>query len=424
MEMQGTLGLVRGITSWVARLVIPALLVGCPSGELQFGPLWVKTSIAAADLDGDGRQDVVTVAEYVPGSGADDYGVLKVYRQTAAGSFATPDEVRVGRYPWRVKIGDVDGDDAPDLVVLGVEGGSGQSGVVYLLLQDRNNRGRFLAPQVIATTSRQFYDLALADLNGDRALDLVLAEGIGGGDGAQVLYQRATPRGTFNAPVAIALPGRAAHVAAGDLNADGLVDLAFYVTTGFNVYTGSTGNAMLVYGQLSGGFSNLTVLAPQIGLNAALVEITDVDDNGLNDVLIAFTPFSIDYQAKLTVLLQTATGSFAAVDSSLAGLSGIDGFVVANLNGDVYPEVATAGFFPTGSPTTVHSRVNVLVPIGPGAYGLAASYDMPAAMSRITASDLDGDTRNDLVVLGGDNRAFVMLQSAGTPGTFLPARPL
>jgi hypothetical protein len=413
----------RWVAQWAARLVMPALLVACPSGDGNIGSFWVETGIAAADLDGDGSQDVVTVAMYQPESADARQGVLKVYLQTAPGVFAAPVEMVVGRYPWQVKIRDVDGDGAPDVAVLDVEGGAGQSGVIYLVLQDRNNRGRFLAPQVIATTSRAFYDFELADLNDDGAPDLVLADGIGGGDGAQVLYQSLTQRGSFDAPVAIALPGRAAHVAAGDLNGDGLVDLAFYATTGFNVYTGSTGNAMLVYGQPGGGFSSATVLAPQVGLNAQLVEIADTDGNGLNDVVIAFTPFSVAYQAKLSVLLQTAA-SFTTVDSSLAGVRGIDGFVVADLNVDGRPDVATAGFFPTGSPTTVRSRVNVLVPIGPGTYGLAAVYELGVTTSSITAADLDGDGRNDLVLLGGDNLAFVMLQSVSTPGAFLPMRQL
>jgi hypothetical protein len=66
----------------------------------------------------------------------------------------------------------------------------------------------------------------------------------------------------------------------------------------------------------------------------------------------------------------------------------------------------------------------VLVPTGSGSYGLAAVYELGVTISRITAADLDGDGRNDLVLLGGDDLAYVMLQSAGAPGSFLPARPL
>ena len=182
METQETMRFMRWMLAWVTRLVVPALLVACPSSDADLGPIWIETSIAAADLDGDTRQDVVTVASYSR-SYEDKDGILKVYLQTTAGSYAAPAEVVVGRYPWLVKIGDVDGDNAPDLVVLDVGGASGQTGVIYLLLQDRNNRGRFLAPQSIVTASTVFYDFALADLNADGALDIVLAAGIGGGNG-------------------------------------------------------------------------------------------------------------------------------------------------------------------------------------------------------------------------------------------------
>jgi hypothetical protein len=119
------------------------------------------------------------------------------------------------------------------------------------------------------------------------------------------------------------------------------------------------------------------------------------------------------------------TDSFGAVDTSLSNIRGIDGFVVADLNGDSRPDVATTGFFPVGSPTVVRSNTNLLLPIGGGAYGVAAIYEMPAAMEAINAADIDGDGLNDLVLLGGDdNRAFVMTQSRSAPGTFLTPRAL
>lgn len=418
----------RQRTLWATAVVI-AVLAGCGGGGDDgdvgtLGPFWVSTDIAAADIDGDGRTDVVSVAMLSGGSGPDN-GYLDIRRQVAAGSFTAYDRYAVGRYPWRVEIGDVDGDGAPDLVMLDVIGGSSSNqDTLYLLLQDRTNRGRFLAPRVIAS-GLATYDFTIADINRDGAPDIVIAGGLAGADGALLLVQNAAQRGSFQPPAPLPLPGRAAQVGAGDLNGDGLTDLAFYATTGFSVAAGSSGHILIVHGQSGGGFGSPRGFAPQIGLNAQLVRIADVDGNGLPDVLVLFNPFSTDYRAKLTVLMQTSTDSFGAIDTSLSNIRGTDGFVVGDLNGDSRPDVATTGFFPVGSPTVVRSNTNLLLPIGGGAYGVAAIYEMPAAMEAINAADIDGDGLNDLVLLGGDdNRAFVMTQSRSAPGTFLAPRAL
>jgi len=398
-----------------------ATLVACGGGgtdDFSITPFWVETDIASADIDRDGRADVATVAALIRGVG-DQEGHLKIYRQGTSGAF-TVDEYVVGQFPWRVEVHDIDGDAREDVLVLDVIGEGFNNDVLYLLLQDSANPGRFLAPRAIAT-GLATYDFTVSDLNGDGAPDIVIAGGPGGSDGAQLLMQNAAQRGTFQPLTTLALPGRAQQVHSGDLNGDGLVDLAFYATTSFNVNTGSSGHIVISYGQAGGGFAPPITHAPQVGLNSELVRIADVEGNGLADVLVVFNPFSSDYRGKLTVLLQTTLGVFGAVDS-FPSLRGIDGFVVSDLNGDKRPEVATTGFFPDGS--RVRSSTNILAHVGGGVYGLAAVYEMPASMSAINAADVDGDGLNDLLLLGGDNRAFVMQQSGASPGTFLPAHAL
>jgi hypothetical protein len=115
-------------------------------------------------------------------------------------------------------------------------------------------------------------------------------------------------------------------------------------------------------------------------------------------------------------------GQLEVVDTSLASLSGLDSFVIADIVGDGRLDVATTGSYLVGS--TRRSRTNLLAPTVAGRYAQTAAIDMPVPMSRISAIDVDGDTLTDLILLGEGNRAFVMFQSAASRGTFSAPRQL
>ena len=289
--------------------VLAASLAACGGGGSDvsdLGPFWVATDIAAADLDNDGRTDVVSVA-MLANSGTQNQGYLRVYRQTSSWGFAFS-QYLVGTYPWRVKIADIDGDAAADLLILDVGRSGASPGMVWLMRQDRRNRGVFLAPEVVAAGLPSTYDFAVIDADLDGAPDIVLASGIGGSDGAALLLQDPSQRGTFRPATLITFPGKPQAVGMGDLNGDGLPDLAFYATTSFSVDTGSTGHFAIVHAQKSGGFGPPTVLFPQIGVNAQLMQVGDANGDGRPDVLSVFTPFSTNFAAKLTVAVQNAPG--------------------------------------------------------------------------------------------------------------------
>ncbi|HEX5639673.1 MAG TPA: VCBS repeat-containing protein, partial [Burkholderiaceae bacterium] len=106
------------LLAWIA---LALALAGCidPGDSTDGGSgsaSWVQTDIAGADLDGDGRTDVITIASRQPTSGQSE-GILQLYRQTSPGGFVTS-QIQVGRHPWRLKVADINGDGAPDLLVL------------------------------------------------------------------------------------------------------------------------------------------------------------------------------------------------------------------------------------------------------------------------------------------------------------------
>jgi hypothetical protein len=371
-------------------------------GDLPY-PLWVETDVLVTDVDGDGRSDIVTLAQYA-GSASQREGRLIVHRQTGPGVFAAAETYVVGIYPWRFAAGDIDGDHRIDLVVADVDGES-----VFLLQQDPANRGRFLAPRLILS-ARYPYDLAIADLNGDAAPDIAVASSLKDSHRLVLLYQDPAQRGSFRPAVDFAVPGSSCTgVAAGDVDGDGRADLLMSIAL---APSGYTPNLVLGFSlqRPDGSLGVVTTLAPQTGLNVVRLAIADYDGDGRNDLFAYFAPSSSNYRSKLTVVLQgPASGTFAApIDTALADVKGMDDAVFSDLGSDGRPDAAVAGFFPVGSPSTVHSRLNLFTQSGNGTFALTSSRDLPFSASRVAAGDVDQDGRNELVVLGPEDRYLVV----------------
>lgn len=410
------------IRPW-AIAALGSLILACGGGggdgDDWLYPLWVSTDVLVADIDGDSRADVITLAQ-LSSSLSQREGRLLVRLQSSPGVFGPAQTYIVGVYPWKMALADIDGDGAAYLVVTDVGSTSSTADrAVWMLRQDIVNRGHFLAPQRLDLMPSNPYDVAIGDVNGDNTPDIVVADSLAPGVGATVLYQDPSRRGTFLAPVLIALPGSAGTVAIGDLNGDGRNDLAFRMYLPPTGYVPSTVLG-LVY-QLPGGTLGAAVtLSPQTGVNGKLLAMTDYNADGMRDLVEFLTPATIDYKANISTLLQSSpAGSFGLIQTSLADVKGIDGGAVGDLNGDGRPDFASVGFFPLGSPTTFNSSVNVLMQNGSGGFALSASIAMPVASSRVAIGDVDGDSLNDLVVLGGANQVFVLRQSSTAHGSFL-----
>jgi len=340
-------------------------------------PLWIETDIVVSDIDVDGRNDVLTLAR-LSTSESNKEGHLRVYRQIDQGGFSAPSTYIIGEYPWQLVVSDIDGDTLPDLLVTDPDLED-----VRLLLQDPNSIGQFISPRQIASGMRT-YETAVADFNNDSTFDIAIVDSYIGSNRIVMLYQDPVNQGMFLPAVDLMLPGSSSNIAAGDLDGDGLADLLTWI---YLERSGWTPNGVLA---------------------------------------ISLQQPNVDYKAKLTVVLQESVpGTFAVpVDTSLAGIKGIDDAVVADLNGDGRPDFAVVGFFPEGSPSTVKSRLNLFMQSGGGAFSLAGVYNMPISVSRVAAGDIDDDGLNDLVVLGSENQSMVLIQSHNMMGTFNPPNPL
>lgn len=397
-------------------------------GAVKFSipDLAVPVDVAVVDIDGDGRADVLTLVMFATDSLQHQEGRLSVYRQASSGTFCAPDTYVVGGYPWRMVVGDIDGDGRPDIVVTDVIRSQLplMPHALWLVRQDPTRRGRFLAPQLLSSSGIDLYTAAIADVNGDGAPDVVADGGLGTGGGAAVLLQNPANRGTFRPPQAIALPGTPAYVIAGDVNGDYRADLAFWVTTSYVDYTPTGSMARLR--QSATGALGAPELSLQItGLNPQRMAMTDYDGDGLRDVILFLRPSSADYEGLLVTALQQPPNVFTGIETSLAGVDGIDDAAVADLDGDGRADVAVAGWwFHEGNASQSRGRVNVFMQAGAGRFALRAQYDVPLNVARIAAGDVDGDGLQDLVLLGEESKCYVMFQSRAIRGAFEAARPL
>jgi hypothetical protein len=191
-----------------------ALLLGDGQGAFAIAPdsPWSVGADAyppaAADIDGDGHLDVIS--PLVGGA------AIAVLRGDGRGAFvAAKGSERLRDRPYSLAVGDVTGDGKPDVVaahddadVASLLAGDGAGGLAFVRELDLGGRG---------------YDVALVDLDGDSALDL-----ISGCYPDAIAIQRGDGRGGFTpiagAPIRI---GRGpAAVVVGDLDGDARPDLA------------------------------------------------------------------------------------------------------------------------------------------------------------------------------------------------------
>lgn len=207
------------------------VLLHDPANPGQFQtPLMLATnnftpSVAIGSI-GNGKVAVVAATYDINGNN----GAVYVFVETSASpvTFAAPVIFPAGAQPQAVRIADVDGDGLPDLVVANFgpgTDGTGMSGV-SVLLQDKTNPGHFLAPVTYPTPGGAI-DVAVGDLNGDNRPDLVVASvdpDFTGG--ISVLLQSSTTAGTFGTATVYPGFGQPLSVAIGDLNGDGHPDIA------------------------------------------------------------------------------------------------------------------------------------------------------------------------------------------------------
>jgi hypothetical protein len=347
-----------------------------------------SNSVAVGDLNGDGFLDVVTANG--------DWNTVSVFLNQG-GRALSQDGASFwsGNQPVALAIADVNWDGKLDLVVTN----AAESDLSVFL---GTGSGTFLTPTTeYAIGGSPSNRPVLADFNGDGDLDVVISDNqssvvmaLGFGDGT---FQ-AAPVNNIVVPPGSNNSGGALSIASADFNGDGIAD--------FIVGQSSTspGLGLVAFLTESNGSLGKGVVYAQ---NDALsyVAVGDLGQNGRSDIVASNWA-----TGAVEVLRGNGNGTFQAPTAiSLPGIT--NGLVIADLNGDGWPDVAVAGKDPV---------VYVLLNDGKGSLALAGAYPISAAGYELVAADLNNDGKLDLAIAMTSTSRVAILLGNGS-GSFSSA---
>jgi len=365
---------------------------------------WYAQSVAVADVNGDGKPDLV-VANWCDRSETQcvspaAIGTVGVLLGNGDGTFqSVVSYASGGSDADSVAVADVNGDGKLDLVVANLCEINNCSGVVGVLLG--NGDGTFKPSVTYSAGDGETKSVAIADVNGDGRLDLLVANAahntvgvlLGKGDGTfqpAVTYASSAggPEVTWSLVVA-------------DVNGDGMLDLVV-ANDDDNCLCGN-GRVGVLLGNGDGTFQPV-VLHDSGGPQTRSVAVADVNGDGKADLLVASSD-SAAIAGAVGVLLGNGDGTFQPVVTY--GSGGFVGQVysvsvaVADVNGDGKPDLVVANPCDTGAGFGCLSGsgvVGVLFGNGDGTFQSALTYHSGLHSWSVAVADVNGDHRQDVVV--------------------------
>ena len=321
------------------------------------GPLNGVSSVSPADLDGDGKPDIL--------AGAYGAGHVSWLKNLGSGSFGNEQIIdSVAEGVWFTKAGDLDGDGDQD-VLAGLYSGS--------LNWYRNDGSGAFLKQVLDTNSVGAW-LEIGDLDGDGRTD-VLA---GPDGGTNVWWYRGLSGGTFAAGTNLVTGlGGLGGIVVRDIDGDGDQDLML----------GDYRSDELVWYLNQGGGVLGTKQMVAGGDGSGLVDLRDLDGDGRADLI------SLEYNAeKVSWFKNLGGGAFGPRQAMPFNLSGPYAVTVADFDRDGDLDVAVATYSSAPDFAWAANQGN-----GMFSEPLLISRSM-GQVSMLASSDFDADGDVDIAV--------------------------
>ena len=231
------------------------------NGDGTFGAFVVytvgsePTDVALADVDGVNGLDIV-IANYYP-----DGQSVTVLLNLGGGAFGPGASYFAGYYNISIAVGDVNGDGSSDIVTTNY-----YDSTASILLNNNDGTGTFGSPTFFNVGGYYVRSVALGDVNGDGATDIVTAaeynQFYSAGEVSVLLNDGG---GSFGPGQAVDSAYSTFGVALGDLNEDGQLDVAAagYYSSAVSVFLNvSSPTVLTLYGP--DGTTELAEARPQV----------------------------------------------------------------------------------------------------------------------------------------------------------------
>jgi hypothetical protein len=323
------------------------VLLGNGNGTFQEPPTYGTAgvqpdAVAVGDVNGDGNPDLVVANSCESNCGSNSEGLVMVLLGNGTGTFTPGAKYPTGGYKSSsVAIADVNGDGKPDIVVANRCSTSNceSGGSVSVLLG--NGNGTFQAAQTFASGGDTSLSVAIADFNADGNLDLAVANECQDSSCANgsVTILLGNGNGTFQTAQVFASGGyETDSVAVGDFNGDGIPDLV--LANQCQDSTCQNGSVSVLLGNGNGTFQTASSYSSGAA-QANSVALTDLNGDGNTDLVVSNLCESASDcgSGAVSSLLGTGIGTFHT--AHVFGSGGQDAYsvVAADFNGDGFPDV-------------------------------------------------------------------------------------